>query len=345
MMKYAVPLAVLMTGLASNIGLCGSVGEPAPPLLVKEWVKGKPVEIKVGTNIYVVEIWNVSSAACRACITNLNNLQKRFATNGVVIVGISDEPVEKIKEFVEHDGTNIEYAIAADDKRQTSLGYMLPLGRRSIPYAFVVGTNGSVLWHGHPLHGLDKALDQIIVGQYDLERAKKMEVANYQMQQYLDLARRGNDRAVPAGRVLLAARTNDVDLLCDLAFQISTFPHIAKRDFVLAGEALDQAEKLATTNTVRVMINRAIMLFESGKRDEGLARARQTLASAQNQDEKTNIQLVIRTMENRLAEIKSHQSNTNQTNTALTSDQSDKVPVANTNQSDTNRSKEPVGNP
>ncbi len=299
MMKNVFPLVVLMAGLAPNIGLGGLIGEPAPPLVVKAWIKGQPVEVKPGTNIFVVEIWNTPSLACRAAITNLNDLQKRFKTNGVVVVGISDEPAEKINEFVQHDGTNIEYAIAADDQRHTALSYMKPAGRRGIPCAFVVGTNGNLLWHGNSLRGLDGVLDQIIAGRYDLERAKKTDLARHQMEQYLEVARRGDARIQSAGQVLLAARTNDVVQLCDLAYIIATAPRLAKRDFVLAGEALDQAEKLATTNKARVMITRAVLLFESGKQDEGLARATQALALAQSPVEKTKIQSLIRTMEKR----------------------------------------------
>ena len=299
MMKDVFPIVVLMACLAPNIGLGGLIGEPATPLNVNEWIKGKPVEVKPGTNIYVVEIWNTSSLACRASITNLNDLQKRFKTNGVVVVGISDEPAEKIKEFVQHDGTNIEYGIAADNRRQTSLSYMKPVGQRGIPYAFVVGTNGNLLWHGQPLHGLDEVLDQITAGRYDEKQARKMDLAWHQMEQYLGLARRGDGRTRPAGWALLAARTNDVALLCDLAFVIATVPRLATRDFALAGEALDQAEKLATTNTAQVGIGRAILLFESGKRDEGLARATQALASAQSPMDKTYIQACLRTMEKR----------------------------------------------
>src|SRR5208282_3651692 len=298
--RYVFPLVVLMAGLAPNIGLGGQIGEPVPPLDVKEWIKGQPVEVMPGTNIYVVEIWNTPSLACRAAITNLNDVQRRFKNNGVVVVGISDEPAEKIREFVERDVTNIEYAIAADDQRHTLLDYMKPTGRRVIPYAFVVGTNGNLLWHGSPLRGLDEVLAQIIEGRYDMERAKKVDLAWHQMDQYLASARRGDERTQPAGRVLLAARTNDVQLLCDLAFQIATFPQLAKRDFVLASEAMDQAEKLATaTNAARVMITRAVLIFESGKQDEGLARATQALASAQSPIDKTNIQSFIRTMEKR----------------------------------------------
>jgi hypothetical protein len=62
---------------------------------------------------------------------------------------------------------------------------------------------------------------------------------------------------------------------------------------------MDQAEKLAPTNTEPVGITRAILLFESGKRDEGMARATQALASAQSPLEKTNIQAIINTMEKR----------------------------------------------
>jgi alkyl hydroperoxide reductase subunit AhpC len=299
MMKYVFPLVVLMACLAPNIGVGGLIGEPAPPLNVNEWIKGKPMEVKAGTNIYVVEIWETESSTSRASITNLNDLQRRFKNNGVVVVGISDEPAEKIKDFVQHDGTNIEYAIAADNKRHTSLSYMKPVGQRGIPYVFVVGTNGNLLWHGHPDQRLGEVLDQITMGRYDEKQAGKMDLAWHQMGQYLILARQGSDRTELTGRTLLAARTNDVPLLCDLAFAIATFPKLATRDFALAGEAMDQAEKLAPTNTAQVMITRAILLFESGKRDEGLARATQALASAQSPMDKTNVQSVLRAMEKR----------------------------------------------
>ena len=329
MIKYALPLLVLMAVLAPGTGLGGLIGEPAPPLVVKEWIKGQPVAVKAGTNIYVVEIWNPSSLASRASITNLNGLQKRFKTNGVVIVGISDEPVEAIKEFVQHDGTNIEYALAADDERQTSLSYMTPVKQRGIPYAFVVGTNGNVVWHGHPLRGLNKALELIVAGRYDAEWARKTEIAAHQMEQYLGLAQRGDFRAKSAGKVLLVNRTNDVELLCDMAYVIATAPRLANRDFALAGEALDQAEKLKSTNKSSVMIIRAVWLFESGKRDAGLTLATQSLTSAQSPLVKTNIQILLRTMERHLAAAKTNQVNTNQIKAGRTSDH---VPVANTNQ-------------
>jgi hypothetical protein len=331
MTKKVFLLAVLLAGFVPRAGLCGLIGEPAQPLVVQEWINGKPVEVKPGTNIFVVEIWRSSSPARLDIITNLNDIQRRFKTNGVVVVGISDEPAAVIRTNIQHDGTNIiniEYAIAADNRRQTSIGYMKPVGQTRIPCAFVVGTNGNLLWHGSPLHGLDDTLHLITTGRFDAERAAKLDVAAHQMGQYLDLLRRGDPRAKPAGYALLANRTNDVMLLTDMAFMIVTAPK-TYHDFALAGMALDQAEKLATTtNKAPVMISRAVWLFESGGREQGLTLATQALASAQSPMEKTNILASLRAMEARLAAAK--------TNQVKTVPSPGPVPAANTNQTPAN---------
>jgi hypothetical protein len=308
MNKRAVSLGVLMAVLVPFLGWSGQVGTPAYPLTVKEWIKGSPVEIKAGTNIYIVEIFATTSLASGASITNLNAIQKRYQDEGVVVVGISDESVERIKQFVQREGPKIEYAIAADDQHRTSRNYMMPVRQRGIPCAFIVGKDGKLLWYGHPLSGLDEALDKIIAGSYDLERARKDDTARIQMAQYLAMAMRGDVRTGAAGRTLLTARTNDATLLCDLAFQIVTTPGLFRRDIVLATAALDQAEKLSTTNATQVSETRAILLFETGKKEEALALARKTLAAAQGEKEKAKAELLIRTIEARLSPAKTNQA-------------------------------------
>src|SRR5580698_2958760 len=92
MMKYFVFWAVFVALQVPGIVFGQDVGEPAPPLAVSAWIKGPPVTIQPGTNIYVVEIWSSKSVGSRLGVTNLNMVQKRYETNGVVVVGISDEP-------------------------------------------------------------------------------------------------------------------------------------------------------------------------------------------------------------------------------------------------------------
>ena len=120
-MKHAVALGCLVAGLIPHPGAAGLIGEAAPPLTVKEWIHGQPVQIRPGTNLYLVEIWTTWSESSGASVTNLNALQKTFGNRGLVVVGISDEPADKIREFVQkHPGT-IDYAIAADDQRREAV--------------------------------------------------------------------------------------------------------------------------------------------------------------------------------------------------------------------------------
>ena len=308
-MKHAVALGMVLAGLLPERGSAGLIGEVAPPLSVKEWIQGQPIQIKPGTNLYLLEIWTSWSEASRASITNLNALQRAFGDRGLIVLGISDEPVDKVREFVQKTGTNIGYAIAVDDQRRTGLNYMRPIDQQAVPYAFLIGTNGTVVWHGHPLADLRPVLEQVAAGRYNVGLAKTNELHHQQMVQYLALSRRGDNRTRMAGQILLAARTNDVPQLCELAFQIATDAKSPRRDFPLAAEALAQAERLAPTNTPRVTITRAILLFEAGKREEGLTKARAAVATAPDPKAKAYAEACLQAME---AKAKPASTNLNQ---------------------------------
>jgi len=317
-MKRILPLMILLAGLAPATGLAAGllIGEPAPPLTVQEWVKGQPVAIKPGTNLYVVEIWQSANAGSRACITNLNRLQRRYQSNGVVVVGVSDEPAAQLKNFVQTNGADIEYAVAADDHRKTAASYMEPIRQRGLPFAFVVGTNGNVIWYGPPFGGLNAALHLMAAGEYDVARAKTNEVAAHQMEQYLTLAGRGDPRTRAAGEALLANRTNNEEMLSTMAYEICTNPRLKKRDFAVAKAALDQAEKLAGTNQAPVMIMRAVWLFASGQQDNGLALATQALAAANSPKVRDDMQLFLRSMQAQKAAAAARASQTNRASAA-----------------------------
>jgi peroxiredoxin len=299
MTKYAAFIVVFIASLLPNAALA-LIGEPAPPLNVKEWVVGGPVDLKANTNIVVVEIWQTSITSARRSIAVFNAIQKHFQTNHVVVVGVCDESPEALRNYIQTEATNVAYVLAADDQHKTSLAYMNLVEQRRVPYVFVVGTNGLVLWHGSSPQFLTEILEQVADGKYDLERAKKVEIAGHQLQQYLGLVGRGDGRARAAGHVLLASRTNDAALLCDLAIGIATAEQ-GKRDFILASAALSQAEKLATTNVDRVAFTRAVVLFETGHTNEALTQATQALALAKSPRDKKAIETGIHTMQARMA--------------------------------------------
>ena len=305
--KHAVLLVGLMACLAPVSSFAEKLGDPAPPLTVMEWIKGKPVQIKAGTNIYVLVFCTLSRANDFA-LTNLSNLQTIYQDKGVVVVAISDEPAEQLKAFVQLKEAKIEFAVAADDASRTMINYQQAFEQVALPRAYVVGKDGKVLWHGHPLlDGLGDVVDEITSGQYNLKQTQKRIVAAEMMEKYLALARQDDTNSVRAGRILLTIRTNDAAGLCDLASQIATDPFIVKRDVALASAALDRAEQLGAMNITDIAVDRAILLFQTGKEEEGLARARQALASAQSPDAKDEAQICVRAMETRLAAAKTNQ--------------------------------------
>ncbi len=306
--KYAVLLVGLITCLAPVSSFADNLGDPAPDLTVKEWIKGGPVQIKAGTNTYVLVFCTLSRVNDFG-ITNLSNLQKKYRDKGLVAVAVSDEPAEQIKPFVQLKGAEIEFAVAVDDDARKATGtYQQAFNQMILPRAYVVGKNGNVLWYGHPLRGLDEAVDDIMSGRYKFEPVQKSVFAAEQMEQYLVLAHQDDTNTALAGRTLLSIRTNDAAGLCDLAYQIATDPFIVKRDVALANAALDRAEQLATTNATDIALDRAILLFQTGKEEEGLARARKALASAQGQQAKNEAQNLVRAMEARLAAAKTNQN-------------------------------------
>ena len=303
--KYGISLAILAAGLSPASGAISTLGDPAPPLVVvTNWIKGPPLDVTTGTNIYVVELWATWNHDHDAVIAKLNELQKTFKDQGVKVVGISEEPADNLKAYVARQQPPIEYAIAADDKRKTSLSYMLAYGQREIPHAFVIGQGGKMLWHGHPLFGLDQVVADILAGRYRLDLAIKMDTLREQVEQYRAITRKGDPRARQIGRKLIAARTNSVVLLCEFAMLVATDDRCPNRDFALATEALDQAGKLAPTNTLRLNMTRAILLFESGQPEGGIALAKQTLASTTNSLERASAEPYLRTMEKRFASRK-----------------------------------------
>jgi thiol-disulfide isomerase/thioredoxin len=171
MKKTLAPLVLAF--LAALPLAAAELGGPAPKLDISEWIKGQPVTLAEGkgTNIYVVEFWATWCPPCRTSIPHLTELQKKFKSKGVVIIGISDEKADVVKKFVEKQGDKMDYVVAIDGGK-TSEGYMEAFGVNGIPHAFIVDKEGRIVWHGHPMSGLDEALAQVAAGTYDLEAAR-----------------------------------------------------------------------------------------------------------------------------------------------------------------------------
>ena len=148
-------LALITPGLMAL-----EVGEKAPPLAGVTWVKGGAAAL--GAQPTIVEFWATWCGPCRTSIPHLTKLAAAHRKD-LTVVGLSDEDEATVTPFVTGQGAAMDYHVGlADDKLKQE--YMA--AEQGIPTAFLVGTDGTVLWKGHPM-ALDRPLRAVLDGTWN----------------------------------------------------------------------------------------------------------------------------------------------------------------------------------
>lgn len=193
--KLLLGAALLALAVSPVVMTAGQLGDPAAPLHIAEWVKGQAVDLAKlkGKQVVVVEFWATWCPPCRASIPHLTALQKKY--KDVVFIGISTEKPDVVKKFVAKMGDQMNYTVAVDNERQTSKGYMEAFGIRGIPHAFIVDKQGRIVWDGHPMAKLEKVLDEVVAGKYDLDKARKQSAAREKYEAFCVAIEEGKSEA------------------------------------------------------------------------------------------------------------------------------------------------------
>jgi peroxiredoxin len=297
-----IPPLLLAVGLAGAGALVGAeLGQPAPALEIETWVKGKPVDLAAGKgqSIYVVEFWATWCPPCRASIPHLSDLQKRFADRKVVIVGISDEPADKVKPFVAKLGDQMAYTVASNPARQTHKRYMEAFGVNGIPHAFVIDQSGAIAWHGHPMAGLDQALDEIVAGTYSLEAARRAETAAKKSETYLAKARAGEDAAQlkELGETVLRDGLANPGMLNELAWAILTESGLKSRDLDLATRVAKAAYERTAGKDPGITDTYARALFDTGKKTDAIQHQKEAVAACKDDGMRRQLEAALKKYE------------------------------------------------
>ena len=172
---------ILTLGLTVKFHECYAspdlVGKKAKELKVKAWLNTDPITLKdLKGKIVVLEFWATWCPPCRKSIPHLIKLYEKYKDKGVVMVSITSESKSKVKSFVKKN--RMEYPVGTGGT--TSRIY----GVRGIPHAFIINDKGIIVWEGHPMAGLDKALEKEV---------KKLEPKRKKGQQARELWGKGRD--------------------------------------------------------------------------------------------------------------------------------------------------------
>jgi thiol-disulfide isomerase/thioredoxin len=294
-------IALVMGLVAATDARSAELGMQAPPIQIAEWVKGGPVAVDggKGTNLYVVEFWATWCPPCRASIPHLSDLQERFKDKGVVVVGISDEEPGKVKPFVKEMGNKMSYVVAIDKTNASSEAYMKAFGQNGIPHAFVVDRAGRVAWHGHPMDGLDQALEQMVAGKYDIESARRSALARDRMIEYFEMSSEDtlSPQAAKLGAEVVDGLSNDPQALNNLAWVILTHDRIKHRDLPLALRAAKSAYDTTSGKDAAVADTYARALFDSGKKDEAIRVQKKAIEACTNDEMRQELERNLKTFE------------------------------------------------
>jgi thiol-disulfide isomerase/thioredoxin len=172
------------------------VGDVAPPIQIKKWIKGSPVTALGKGSVNVVEFWATWCGPCKESIPHLTELAHKYQGKATFTgVSVFEDPqakdesyMSRVTEFVKDMGAKMDYNVGADGVAGVmGKTWMEAAGQDGIPTAFVVDQKGMVAWIGHPMDGLDEAVGQIINGKFDVkaeaDRKAKAQAAAAKLQE------------------------------------------------------------------------------------------------------------------------------------------------------------------
>ncbi len=155
-------LAVVVTSL-SWFGKPGD-GElrpqgPAPTIAAAGWVNGEaPTKESLAGKVVVIDVWATWCGPCLRALPHMVELHDQFAERGVVFIGLTSEGEENLE--------TIQRVLNKVDARWPN-GWgagptMLELHNEYLPWVYVIGKNGKIMWTTADGGDLSNVLEQLL---------------------------------------------------------------------------------------------------------------------------------------------------------------------------------------
>jgi len=132
-------------------------GKPAPDLALKDWINSKPLTLAdLKGKIVVLDFWATWCGPCLAAVPKTNELQRKYADQGVVIIGVcAVNGGEQMAETTRKH--QIEYPVALDAGTTISA-----YKANSFPDYFIVDRQGRLRWGDIVNADVEKAIQALL---------------------------------------------------------------------------------------------------------------------------------------------------------------------------------------
>ncbi len=176
--SYFTPVLLLFISLSARsqnaASLSLNIGDSAPQLRVREWMKGTPVQRFEKGKIYVLEFWATWCQPCIASMPRLSVLAREFKEK-VTVIGIDvyefkKTTIQKVKAFVDSMSNRMDFYVAAQDSDFMVTDWLEASATKGIPTTFVINAEGRLAWIGHP-RKLAEVLPQIVDNTWNIKEA------------------------------------------------------------------------------------------------------------------------------------------------------------------------------
>ncbi len=194
-----------------------AVGDPAPPLHVREWVRGAATTAFPPGSITVVVFWASWCDASVSAIPALNSVQREFADRGLRVMALSSrdaegESLSRVRALTASSLPPIEFSVAFDDRRRSAHAWLDAAEQEYVPTAFITGRDGTIAWIGSPLWPpgeFQEAVAAVVADELDAPRREAHRARWSTFVTRMQTLEGDAQRAVTGGRIDEACRLFD----------------------------------------------------------------------------------------------------------------------------------------
>ena len=204
---------------------------------------------------------------------HLSELQEKYQDYDVTIIGISDEPLATVVNFLfetdKRDGKiyndRTHYTLATDPDESVKNDYFRAASRRGIPSAFIIGKDTKVEWIGHPMD-MAEPLEAVVKDSWDRDAFKKeFEPRRLAAQEEMRTQRqfsKAMDKEDWPGAIELS--WDSAGGLNEVAWRIVDDADVKNRDFDVALKAAKRATELSEQKSAAILDTLARVYYEKG---------------------------------------------------------------------------------
>jgi len=135
--------------LCSNIYAQVKIGEKAPKIFLDEIYNSNSSEIpsveSLENNVVVLYFWATWCKPCVSSFPKINELYKKYEKDNVKIIAITDDPKEKLENFL--NKANVTFLIGRDNSEKSFANYNVS-GR---PTVYIINNQGVVVYQGRTI--------------------------------------------------------------------------------------------------------------------------------------------------------------------------------------------------